>query len=296
MSGLRILDAILAGERDPKELAKLRDHRVKKSTLAEMEAALVGDYRAEHLFVLRQSLEAYRFYQGQIETCDRQVEGVLQELAARAERAAVPAPAAAAVAKDSPEPTAPAAQPTARKRPRRPQRNEPKIDFRDYLRRTCGVDLCEVIGLNILSVLAIISEIGTDMSKWRNEKAFCSWLGLCPGNKISGGKVLSSRSRRVVNRAATALRLAAQSLGRTDTCLGIFYRRKKAHLDAAKATTATARKLACIVYQMLKNREEYRAPDPIAYQLKLDSHRLANLRKQAASLGYQLTRPEALAA
>jgi transposase len=110
----------------------------------------------------------------------------------------------------------------------------------EYLRRLCGVDLTQVCGLNILTVLTIISEIGVDMSKWRNEKAFCSWLGLCPGNKISGGKVLSSRSRKVVNRAATAFRLAAQSLGRTDTCLGIFYRRKKAHLGPAKATTEEA--------------------------------------------------------
>lgn len=294
VSGLRILDAILAGERDPKELAKLRDHRVKKSTVAEMEAALVGDYRAEHLFVLRQSLEAYRFYQGQIETCDRQIEGVLQELAQRSQPLPEPPPPPATAAT---EPASSAPPPTLRrKKARRPQRNEPKIDFRDYLRRMCGVDLCEVAGLNILTVLTLISEIGTDMSKWRNEKAFCSWLGLCPGNKISGGKVLSSRTRRVVNRAATALRLAAQSLGRTETCLGIFYRRKKAHLDAAKATTATARKLACIVYQMLKHRQEYRAPDPVAYQLKLDRRRLTNLRKQAASLGYQLVQQQPIAA
>jgi len=282
VSGLRIVDAILAGERDPQELAKLRDYRVKKSTVAQMEAALTGDYRHEHLFVLSQSLQAYRFYQSQIESCDQEIEGILKSLAERS-------PAAPSISST----TKPAMTRTP-KRKRRPARNEPKIDFSDYLRRLCGVDLTQVFGLNILTVLTIISEIGTDMTRWRNEKAFCSWLGLCPGNKISGGKVLNSRTRHVVNRAATALRLAAQSLGRTETCLGIFYRRKKAHLGAPKANTATARKLACIIYQMLKHRQEYHEPDPAAYQLKLDKHRLANLRKQAATLGFQLMPAEAI--
>lgn len=283
VSGLRILDAILAGERNPAELAKLRDHRVKKSTPAEMEAALTGDYRPEHVFVLGQSLQAYRFYQSQIEDCDRQVEGVLAELAERGAPRPEPPPPGGT----RPEPEETSARPGKKKR--RPQRNEPKIDFSDYLRRMCGVDLTQVCGLNILTVLTIIAEIGVDMSKWRNEKAFCSWLGLCPGNKISGGKVLSSRSRKVVNRASTAFRLAAQSLGRTDTCLGIFYRRKKAHLGPAKANTATARKLACVVYHMLKEGAEYHEPDPAAYQLRLNKNRLAHLRKQAASLGFQLS-------
>jgi hypothetical protein len=261
-----------------------------------MEAALVGDYRAEHLFVLRQSLEAYRFYQGQIERCDQEIEGLLKQLAGRPQPPIERMPPIETKPATRPSANAQAAEPAPRtvatppKRKRRPQRNEPKIDFQDYLTRMCGgVDLCQVIGLNILTVLTILSEVGTDMSKWRNEKAFCSWLGLCPGNKKSGGKILSSRTRKVVNRAATAFRLAAQSLGRTETCLGLFYRRKKAHLDAPKATTATARKLACIVYHLLKHREAYHAPDPIAYQQKLDQRRLSHLRKQAATLGYQLT-------
>jgi transposase len=127
------------------------------------------------------------------------------------------------------------------------------------------------------------------MSRWRHEKAFCSWLGLCPGNKKSGGKIPGSRTRKVLSRAATAFGLAAQSLGRTESCPGIFYRRKKAHLGAPMATTAMAHKLACIVYAMPKHREAYQAPDPIAYQQKLDQRRLTNLCKQAASLGYQLT-------
>ena len=265
VSGLRILDAILEGERDPKVLSKLRDHRVRKSTVAEMEAALVGDYRAEHLFVLRQSLEAYRFYQGQIERCDQEAEGILQQLAERPQPPVESKPPAKPLANERASEPAPAQVKTPPKRKRRPQRNEPRIDFQDYLVRICGgVDLCQVIGLNILTVLTILSETGADMSRWRNEKAFCSWLGLCPGNKKSGGKILSSRTRKVVNRAATAFRLAAQSLGRTETCLGLFYRRKKAHLGAPQATTATARKLACIVYAMLKHRKAYHPPDPMA--------------------------------
>jgi hypothetical protein len=151
-----------------------------------------------------------------------------------------------------PEPQAPAKQKSKRK----PRANEPKIDLANYLERICGVDLTQVIGLNVLSVLLIVSEIGVDMSKWRNAKAFCSWLGLSPRNKISGGKVLDRRTCKVVNRVATTLRLAAQAVGRTNTCLGIFYRRKKAHLGPAKATTATARKLACILLGFRIRRHE----------------------------------------
>ena len=179
-------------------------------------------------------------------------------------------------------------QPAKPKVKRKPQANEPKIDLADYLRRICGVDLTQVIGLNVLSVLLIVSEIGVDMSKWRSAKAFCSWLGLCPRNKISGRKVLDTRTCKVINRVATTLRLAAQSVGRTNTALGIFYRRKTGHLGPAKATTATARKLACLVYHLLKYKEQYREPDPAAYQLKVQKTILAKIQRQAAALGYKL--------
>ena len=292
MSGLRIIEEILTGQRDPKKLTQLRDHRVRKSTPAQMEAALMGDYRAEHLFVLDQSLQAYRFYQARLEECDREIETVLNELAQRFESACqeqAGAPQREQAVQDQ------TLRPTAQKRKRKPRANEPKIDLGAYLQRICGIDLTQVVGLNVLSVLLIVSEIGVDMNKWRNAKAFCSWLGLCPGNKISGGKVLDSRTRKVVNRVATALRLAAQAVGRTDTCLGIFYRRKKAHLGPAKATTATARKLACIIYHLLKYKDQYREPDPAIYQLKLRNATLTKLQKQAAVIGYQLV-PTALVA
>jgi transposase len=221
VSGLRILDAILAGQRDVRQLAKLRDHRVYKSTLAQMEAALVGDYRPEHLFVLGQSLQAYRFYQARTQECDAEIESHLQQLAQRFESSS-----ALGAELSQPEVLNDAQsqnpQPAKRKVKRKPQANEPKIDLADYLRRICGVDLTQVIGLNVLSVLLIVSEIGVDMSKWRSAKAFCAWLGLCPRNKISGRKVLDTRTCKVINRVATTLRLAAQAVGRTDTALGMI--------------------------------------------------------------------------
>jgi transposase len=299
-TGLLILDAILAGERDPKSLVKLRDSRVSKSNVSEMEEALKGDYRPEHLFVLSQSLETYRFHFGQMEKCDQKIETVLEELAAKAQssasaaKATEPAPVDGATRiyplaeSDCPEQLPQSGALRRRKRPQKPVRHAPPSSFRTYLKTICGVDLTAVIGLNMLSVMILISEIGTDMSRWRNAKAFCSWLGLCPGAKISGGKVLSSHTRHVVNRAATILRVAASTLGRSDCCLGHFYRRKKAHLGPPKAITATARKLACIVYYMLKHKQEYREPDPITYQAKVEKCRLAHIKKQAAMLGFDL--------
>lgn len=133
------------------------------------------------------------------------------------------------------------------------------------LQRICGVNLMAVCGLNLLSVLMLIAEIGVDMSRWPNAKAFCSWLGLCPGLKISGGRVLSRRTRKVVNRASVILRMAVLAIGRTDTWLGRFYRRKKPHLGAPKAITATARKLACVVYHLLKYQENYVPLDVAIY-------------------------------
>jgi transposase len=212
VSGLRILDAILAGQRDAGQLAKLRDHRVYKSTLAQMEAALVGDYRPEHLFVLGQSLQAYRFYQARTQECDAEIESHLQQLAQRFESSS-----ALGAELSQPEVLNDAQsqnpQPAKRKVKRKPQANEPKIDLADYLRRICGVDLTQVIGLNVLSVLLIVSEIGVDMSKWRSAKAFCAWLGLCPRNKISGRKVLDTRTCKVIKSCRYHLAIGGPSRG-----------------------------------------------------------------------------------
>jgi len=248
--------------------------------VAEMEAALKGDWREEHLFVLKQALECYRALQGQLVACDVAMEKVLERVAANP--SAVP---------EAERPKNPAATPEAgekKKRKKRTRGNTPRQDLTAQLQRVCGVDLTRMVGFNVLSVLIIISEIGVDMSRWPNAKAFCAWLGLCPGNKISGGKVLSSRTARVVNRVAILLRTLAPTLGRTDTWLGVFHRRMKARLGPAAANTATARKLATILYHLLKYREEYIDVDRVVYEAKFRRYRVSRLRKQAEELGFKI--------
>jgi transposase len=282
-TGLRIIEAILKGERKAQELVKLRDPRIRKSTVAEMEAALSGHYSEELVFVLGQNIEAWKFYQKQMEACDQQIESALKAMASASKAEAPPAP---------PKPVPPAAPGSrwAKAKRQRPLHgnNAPKVDFSEQILRVCGVDLMKVCGLNLLSVLMIIAEIGVDMSQWRSAKAFSSWLGLCPGAKISGGKKLSRKTRHVVNRASVLLRLAALAAGQTESWIGRFYRRKKAHLGAPKAITATAHKLACVIYHMLKYKEEYVPLDVALYELKAQERRMRNLRKQAEELGYEL--------
>jgi transposase len=286
-TGLRIIRGILDGQRDPKELVKLRDRRCSKSTELEMEKALTGSYDEAQLFVLRQSLEAWQFYQGQIQKCDERIEQALQAMP-KVKAVAPPVP---------PKPTRTDPVATA-KRPRKSKQaghNAPELDFTEALIRICGVDLMKVCGFNLLTVLMLIGEIGVDMHPWRSARAFCSWLGLCPGAKISGGKVLSRRTRKVNNRARTILRLAAWGAGKTDTWVGHFYRRIKARHGPSKAVTATARKLACIVYHLLKYKEEFILLDTSDYEAQAQAHRLRRLRKEAKKLGYELTELNAIA-
>jgi transposase len=274
-SGLAILDAILAGQRDPAKLASLADHRVKKSK-AQIEAALTGDYRPELLFVLDQALRSYRQIQQQIAQCDLGVEKQLAQIAdcTNPSRASEPTP-------PSPD--------SAGGKPRKTKPKEAlEISMAGHLKRILGVDLTAIPGLNVLAILTLLSEIGTNMAKWRNEKAFVSWLGLSPNNKISGQRVLSSRTRKVVNRAATILRLAAMVLGHSDTPLGSFYRRKRAQLGAPKAITATARKLGCLIYRLIKNGQGYQETDMHLYELKYKDQILNSLRKRANSFGFEL--------
>src|SRR5262249_38977434 len=225
--------------------------RCHKSTLPQMEAALTGHYTEELLFLVEHNLGAWKFFQKQIEQCDQKIEKVLAAIPTAKLQNITPLPPKALAPASATEQKAHA----QRKRQSAAGRgnNALTIDplsLSQQLKRICGVDLMKVCGLNLLSVLMILAEIGNDMSRWRSAKAFCSWLGLCPGTKISGGTVLSRHSRRVVNRASTLLRMAALVVGRTDSWLGRFYRRKKAHLGAPKAITATARKLACVIYHM----------------------------------------------
>ncbi|HUA67892.1 MAG TPA: IS110 family transposase [Candidatus Saccharimonadales bacterium] len=285
-TGLRILDAILAGERDPKKLVELRDDQCSKSTPEELTAALEGDWREEHLFVLRQSLENYRHLLRQMEACDEELEKALAKVLVNP----------VGVPENERPPNPPAAQPKPGKKKKfRKLKSSTglKRDLTAELTRICGVDLTKVIGLNVLGVLILISEIGVDMSRWRNAKAFCSWLGLCPGNKISGGKILSSRTVHVVNRVSILLRTVAPAVGRSDTWLGIFHRRMRARLGPAAANTATARKLACMVYHLLKYKEEYIGVDCLVYQEKIRKSRVIKLSKQAEELGFELIKKQA---
>jgi transposase len=202
-SGLAVLEAILAGERNPRTLAGLVSRRVKQSP-EQIEAALTGDYRAEALFVVEQALQSYHHLQQQIAQCDLAIEKQVAALGdcPRPEQAPVPPEAAAVKPRKGRKP------PTAQ-----------EVSLAGHLKRILGVDLTAIPGLNVLAVLTLLSEIGTDLSKWRHAKAFASWLGLCPNNKVSGQRVLSSRTRQVNNRAASILRLAAVAVGKTDTPL-----------------------------------------------------------------------------
>ena len=274
-SGLAILDAILAGERDPRKLASLAHYRVQKSQ-AQIEAALTGDYRPELLFALSQALQNYRQTQQQIAQCDLRIEKQLAQIAdcTNPSQASEPTPS-------SPD--------SAGGKPRKTKTKDAlELSLAGHLKRILGVDLTTIPGLNILAILTLVSEIGTNMAKWRNEKAFVSWLGLSPNNKISGQRVLSSRTRKVVNRAATILRLAAMILGHSNTPLGSFYRRKRAQLSAPKAITATARKLGCLIYRLIKNGQGYQETDVHIYELKYKDQILSSLRKRANSFGFDL--------
>jgi transposase len=268
VTGLRIIRAIVAGERDPRALALYRDYRIKSSedTIAK---ALEGDYRAEHVFTLTQSLALYDFTQQQIALCDQEIEHVLDTFDARVDPA------------DSPLPP-----PTTTHR--QPQRNEPAFDLRTHLYRITGVDLTQVPGLQAPTIHIVLSEVGLDMSKWPTDKHFASWLGLCPDNRISGGKVLATGSRRVQNRASRALRMAAQSLRTSPSYLGAFFRRMRSKLGPAKATTATAHKLAKILYHMLKEKTPYRERGAEYYLHQDHERKLRQLRKQAKHLGFDL--------
>jgi transposase len=267
-TGLAIMDAILAGERDPLKLAQLRHPRIRASEETIVKS-LVGDYREEHLFTLRQSLQAYRYYQELIEEVDRRVKQMMQRLPSR-------------VAEGEKPPTG--SKPRARKVP---WRNEPP-QLRDDLYRAFGVDLTEVPGINSLTAQILLTEIGPSLDRFPTVAAFCSWLRLCPNPKISGGHVLSSRTRPTKNRAALALRMATQSLHRSDSCLGDYFRRMKARMGTPKAMTATAHKLARIVYHMVTSQQPY---DTTIFQEQEERRTLQKslrLRTLARDLGFQL--------
>jgi len=264
-TGLAIIKAILAGERDPRRLAALRDTRCRR-TEAEIARALHGNWRDDHLFALRQALELYEFYHVQLRTCDQQIETYLQTFADRA--------------------TGRPLEPKARRRGRRA--NDPAFDVRGLLFRMAGVDLTVIEGIDATTALVVLSEIGVDMSRFPTVKQFVSWLGLCPRHEQSAGHIRKRRTRRGANRAARALRLAAQGCHRAKTALGAFYRRLQARLGGGKALIATARKIAERVYRLLRYGTDYIRQEQAAYEATYRERLLRSLQRKAAMLGYSL--------
>lgn len=265
VTGLAIIKAILAGERAPRKLAKLRDERCKR-TEAEIARALQGNWREEHLFALKQALELYQDYQGLLRECDAKLEAHLATFADKS-----------------------GGQKLAAK-PRRCGRrhNEPVFGVRPALHRMSGHDLTVLEGIDDNTALVILSEIGTDMSKWPTEKHFTSWLGLCPQHQGSAGKIKSRRVRRGSNLAARAFRLAAQGCHHAKHALGAFYRRIQARCGGIKAVFATARKIAERVYRLLKYGVAYVRQGIDAYEAAYRERLLKGLAHRAESLGYAL--------
>jgi transposase len=271
-TGFHIIRAIVGGERDPKKLAALRNRHCKKDE-DEITRALTGTWREEHLFVLSQSLELYDFYTEKISACDFQIK---QNYSAIRPNWRVPEPVEQIVTEHFP--------------PKRLAKNAPKDgeQIRAHLKRICGVDLVAMHGISVPLAQTIISEVGTDMSKFPNEKHFCSWLGVAPKNEISGGKILTSRTLKTKNRAGQAFRLAAVSVMRADCVFGAFYRRMKSRLGPAQATVATAHLIARVVYRMLKYQIEYDPLNVSEYEKRFRDRQIKYLEKKAAKFGFQL--------
>ena len=261
-SGQKILRAIVAGERDGRVLGAMKNARVRAS-VDEIAASLQGTWRAEHLFALKQALAAFDFVGTQLAECDAEIERQMQALKAHDGDPA-----------------------KGKKRSR--ARNAPKFDLRTQLFQMCGVDLTRIDGIDVTTALAVVSQVGADMSKFPTIKHFTSWLGLCPGTKITGGKVMSGKTKRVVNRAAQALRLAAAALRSSKSALGAYFRRLCSRMDKPKAVTAAAHKLARLIYSMLTKGEECTDQGQDYYEERYRERVLRALSQRAAKLGLQL--------
>jgi transposase len=265
VTGMKIIKAILAGERDPRVLAGNRDERCHNTT-ATIAKSLVGNYREEHLFALRQAVDLYETYQAKIADCNQ---AIIKQVEKQPD-----------ISDD--EPPTPNKQVPARDRIR------DGVDVRDLLFKKSGVDLFAIPGLAADTLLILASEVGFDMTPWKTEKHFASWLGVCPGTKRSGGKVLQNKTKRNPNRATQAFRTAAASLYRSQTALGAFFRRIKSRSGGQQAVTATAHKLARIYYAMLTHGTSYLELGQKAYEQRFKERRIDHLKVQAKSLGFQL--------
>lgn len=261
-TGQKILRAIVAGERDGLALARLKNSRIRASE-DEIAKSLQGSWRAEHLFALKQALDAFDFCGTQLAECDAQIQDQLQVLHVR---------------EDEP----------AKGKKRGRARNAPKFDLRTQLFQMCGVDLTRIDGIDVTTALVVVSEVGADMGKFPSDKHFASWLGLCPGTKITGGKVMSGKTKRCANRAAQALRLAAAALRSSQSALGAYYRRMCARMDKPKAVAAAAHKLARLIYAMLTHGQEYTDRGQDYFEERYRQRVLHNLAQKAKAMGMQL--------
>jgi len=267
VTGMAIIRAILAGERDPLQLAQLRQPGCAKPE-AEFVKALTGNYREEHLFALKQALALYEAYTQQLQECDQELERKFSAL------------------KPVHDDDLPPLDLSDKRNTH--SKNAPAYDARTLLYQKLGVDLVAVHGLNEVTAQIIVTEVGTDMSRWKDEKHFCSWLGLAPHNDISAGKVLRSRTLKTRNRAGQAFRLAAQAASKTNTEYGVFYRRMRAKMGPKKAMVATAHKIARAVYFMLRDRKPFHSLTVEEYTRRDRDHEIARLTKKATKLGFTL--------
>jgi transposase len=276
VSGTRIVQAILDGERNPEQLAALADPKVKASKEV-IAKSLQGNWRAELVFVLKQEVEMYRMYQKRILDCDRQLQKHLRSMQPRVN---------------------PAAEPLgARKKGKRAQGNAPQLfDLRAELYRITGVDWTQVDGIDVQVAQCVIAEVGVDLSAFPSEKHFANWLGLCPANDSSGGKVLKRRTPKVVNRAKVAFRQSASTLLRSNSYLGAQYRRLRTRLGAPKAITAMARKLACLFYRLLTHGQAYVDKGAEFYEQRYREQQIRSVFKRAQQLGLQVIQPAGEAA
>jgi transposase len=262
-TGQKVVRGIIAGERDGQVLAKMKNARIRASE-EEIAKSLQGNWREGHVFVLKQAMVLYDAYGTQLAECDAKLESML----------------AALVVGDDDEPT--------KGRQIGRSKNAPRFDVRRYLFKLCGVDLTRINGISPTTALKVIAEVGPDMSRFKSAKHFACWLGLCPGTKISGGKVLSGASKRTTNRAAQALRMAAAALHKSQSALGAYFRRLAARLDRAKAITATAHKLARLIYTLLTKGTEYTDKGQDYYEERYRQRVMHHLTKRAEKLGMQL--------
>ena len=269
LTGLAIVDAIVAGKTNPKELAKLRNHRI-KATVETVTKSLVGDYRPEHIFTLKQSLQAYRYDQQLIADCDQEIQRRIETLDSKNDGPTTPVDSANSTVS-----------------------TPPSFDLRSHLKRIFGVDLTSIPGFDCLRIQTILSELGADLSKFQTDDRFSSWLNLSPKDGFSAGRRIRAPKVKTKNRVAQAFRLAAQSLHKNQSYLGNYYRSQRARHGAQKAIKNTAHKLARIFYHLVTTRQPYDETVFVKLEMRNRERRLHKLQSIAKQMGYSLVQAHA---